>query len=187
MLEELEGITEGSLLDDEAGEKVVDAVDFADMTDASAEPFAEDASTAGEAEKGRDEELSLLKEELASLRKELRERIELDRANERMMGELAEFEEYFPQTSVSEIPPDIWEKVRRGASLSSSYALHLRKSELEKQKIGDFNKKNRRMSTGSLENGEAEKYLSRDEVKKMTPKQVKQNYDAIMESMRHWN
>jgi hypothetical protein len=63
----------------------------------------------------------------------------------------------------------------------------LRKIELEKKKISDFNENNRRMSTGSLLQGDGEKYYSPSEVKKMTPAQVKSHYDEIVESMRHWN
>ncbi|MGM9631591.1 MAG: hypothetical protein ACI3XL_00660 [Eubacteriales bacterium] len=133
------------------------------------------------------DELTLLRKEVELLRSSLRSREELDRANERMRNELSEFSEYFPQVELSEIPDEIWEKVKKGDSLSSAYALHLRKKELAEQRADDFNKKNRRMSTGSLQNGEGEKYFSPSEVRRMTQKQVRQNYDEIVESMRHWN
>lgn len=132
-------------------------------------------------------ELLSLRAELEALRAELRSRDELDRANSRMQAELLEFQDYFPEVEIKEIPDDIWQKVKGGASLSASFALHLRKSELEQRRINDFNNKNRKMSAGSLAQGEEEKYFSPAEVRRMTPAQVKSNYDDIINSMRHWN
>lgn len=125
--------------------------------------------------------------EIESLKAELARRDEVERASARMMDELKELEEYFPEVELSEIPEQVWEKVRLGTSLASSYALFKRKAELEKNKADDFNRKNRRMSAGSLLQGEGERYYSPSEVKKMSPAQVKKNYDDIIESMRHWN
>lgn len=133
------------------------------------------------------DELAHLKAELDSLRAELKSRDEREQANSRMLAELSEFEEYFPEVDIHQIPSEVWEKVRNGASLSASYALNLKKIEIERKKVSDFNEKNRRMSAGSLMQGEGEKYYSPSEVKKMTPAQVKTHYDDIVESMRHWN
>ena len=135
----------------------------------------------------QNDELSALKNEIDSLRAELREREERERAQSRYLAEISEFEQYFPEVDLHSIPDEIWEKVKNGASLSSSYALLLRRRDLEKKKIGDFNDKNRRMSAGSLINGDGEKYFSPSEVKKMTPAQVRFNYDDIVASMKHWN
>jgi hypothetical protein len=133
------------------------------------------------------DEISSLRAEIDALKSELSKRDELDRAHSRMNTELKEFSEYFPDTELTSIPDEIWERVKNGASLAATYALFLRKSEREQKKIGDFNEKNRRMSAGSLMKGEGERYYSPAEVKKMTPAQVKSNYDDIIASMKHWN
>jgi hypothetical protein len=133
------------------------------------------------------DEVALLKHELELLKEEIRLRDERETANSRILKEITEFEEYFPEVNLHQIPSEIWEQVRQGASLSASFALSLRKLEIEKQKTSDFNEKNRRMSAGSLIQGEGEKYYSPSEVKKMTHAQVKLHYDDILESMRHWN
>ena len=104
-----------------------------------------------------------------------------------MERELEEFSEYFPEVRAEKIPEEIWERVKGGESLAASYALFIRKGELERSRISDFNKKNRKMSSGSLVSDEGEKYYSPSEVRKMTPAEVRQNYDVIIESMRHWN
>ena len=138
-------------------------------------------------EQAAPDEMTLLKEELESLRAELRSRDELEKTRKRMERELQEFTEYFPEVHSEKIPEEIWEKVKGGDSLAASYALFIRKGELERSRISDFNKKNRKMSSGSLISDEGEKYYSPSEVKKMTPAEVKKNYDVIVESMRHWN
>ena len=133
------------------------------------------------------DELSLLKSELEALRMELKSRDEREAQNSRMIKELTEFQKYFPEVELHSIPDDVWEQVKNGVSLSASFALNLKKIEIERKKISDFNEKNRRMSAGSLMQGEGEKYYSPSEVKRMSPAQVKAHYDDIVESMRHWN
>ena len=135
----------------------------------------------------QNDEILALKNELEGLRAELLKRDERDRAQSRFLSEIAEFEQYFPEVDLHSIPDEIWEGVKKGSSLASSYALLLRRKDIEKKKIGDFNEKNRRMSAGSLINGDGEKYFSPSEVKKMTPAQVRSNYDDIVASMKHWN
>ncbi len=132
-------------------------------------------------------EISALRTELEGLRAELREREEREQLHSRMFEELEEFGKYFPEIDIHQIPDEVWEKVKKGVPLSASFALNLRKMELERKKVSDFNEKNRRMSTGSLMQDEGEKYYSPSEVKKMTPAQVKSHYDEIVASMRHWN
>lgn len=135
----------------------------------------------------QNDEILALKNELEGLRAELLKRDERDKAQSRFLSEIAEFEQYFPEVDLHSIPDEIWEGVKKGSSLASSYALLLRRKDIEKKKIGDFNEKNRRMSAGSLINGDGEKYFSPSEVKKMTPAQVRSNYDDIVASMKHWN
>lgn len=133
------------------------------------------------------DELALLKSELENLKQELRARDEREALQSRMIREIKEFQDYFPEVDIKGVSDEIWDQVKRGASLSAAFALDLRKAELERKKVSDFNEKNRRMSAGSLMNGDEEKYYSPSEVKKMTPAQVKLHYDDIVESMRHWN
>ena len=133
------------------------------------------------------DELALLKEELEALREEIRARDEREAASSRMLSELREFEQYFPEADIHQIPDEVWERVKKGASLSASFALNLRKMEIERKRVSDFNEKNRRMSSGSLISGDEDRFFSPSEVKRMTPAQVKSHYDEIIESMRHWN
>ena len=132
-------------------------------------------------------ELEFLRAECERMKAELCAREEQDRARAKIDAEFALFAEYFPEVRANEIPQEVWESVKGGSSLSGSYALYLRRAELERKKIEDFNEKNRKMSSGTLIAGQDERYFSPSEVKKMTPAQVRTNYDDIIRSMRHWN
>ena len=156
-----------------------------DIENTFVEEVEEDFGNASETEELDD--ISLLKNELEALRLELKSRDEREEMNSRMLKELKEFQEYFPEVDIRAISDEVWEQVKNGASLSASFALNLRKIEIERKKVNDFNEKNRRMSTGSLIQGDGENYYSPSEVKRMTPAQVKAHYDDIVESMRHWN
>lgn len=128
-----------------------------------------------------------LESEISRLRERLREREELDRAQSRAVRELDSFAELFPDTDLHEIPQSVWDEVRRGGSLCAGFALHLRLRELEQERVAQKNESNRRMSSGSILGGESENYYSPDEVKRMTPRQVREKYDDIIESMKHWS
>lgn len=179
MLEEPELKVEGqeSLLDDDNYSSSEESVSD-EVGDESEHAFDEESEV---------DELTALKTEIENLRAQLKAREDEERASARINSELAEFEEYFPEVELSSIPDDVWEKVKGGASLSASYSLFKRKEELKNKRICDINEKNRKMSAGSVAGGDGEKFFSPAEVKKMTPAQVKTNYDRIVESMRHWN
>lgn len=147
------------------------------------------ADPEGKSEEESDEasELFTLRAEVERLKAELLAKQQEERATSRINSELSEFEEYFPEVTLDEIPDEVWDKVRGGASLSATYSLFKRKRELERIRISELNEKNRKMSAGSLVGGDGETYYSPAEVKRMTPAQVKKNYDRILESMRHWN
>lgn len=133
------------------------------------------------------DELIALREKVKELSAQLREREEIDAANARMKEELEEFYEYFPSVDPKSVPDEVWERVKCGASLAATYSLFERKREREAQRTISHNERMRRMSAGALEAADSDGYYSPDEVRRMTPAQVRKNYDDIVESMRHWN
>ncbi len=134
-------------------------------------------------EKDVSAELEALKFENSALLKELEERKNLSM---RLENEIGEFSEMFPEVSLSEIPEKIWNEVKRGLPLSASYARHERRISLARKKAAEINNAAREMSSGSISGG-SDNYLSPEEVRKMTPGQVKENYTHIINSMKHWN
>ena len=164
-----------------------DCEDAEEMDEAMQEPSTPQVEEFEQEGANDESELALLRAECERMREELRTREAQDRAKARMDEELSSFAQYFPEVRASEIPTEVWDSVKNGNSLSGAYALYLRRADLERKRIADFNEKNRKMSSGTIIAGQDEKYFSPSEVKKMTPAQVKANYDDIIRSLRHWN
>ena len=125
--------------------------------------------------------------ELISLRAELARRRERDEMEERMLSQMREFSEYFPDVNPAEISEEVWRSVKGGVSLAASFALYLRREEQRRAAAEAVNAKNRTMSSGSAASAAVQGYYSPDEVRRMSPAQVRAKYDDIIESMRHWN
>lgn len=172
---------------DELNEAVLENGECVELENSTDSELENDISSEEVTEESKNDEISMLRAELDDLRAKLLEKEQIERAESRMQRELSEFEDYFPEVSLEEIPDEVWQKVKVGASLSAQYSLFRRRAELEKRRISDFNEKNRKMSAGAAGHGEGEKYYSPAEVKRMSPAQVKTHYDEIIESMRHWN
>lgn len=97
-----------------------------------------------------------------------------------------EFRSLYPDVQKEEIPDEVWEAARGGLPLEAAYALHERREAVRKQ---DAERVNRRNTDGAWGRAEAmsEDFLSPDEVRLMTPAEVRKNYARITASMKHWN
>ena len=131
------------------------------------------------------------KDELAALRSEvelLRAQLEGERAlYGRLSAECAEFSELYPTVSLSEIPDGIWESVKRGVPIAAAYALHERRAAIEQAKAEQINSANSRASSGSLDSHPNEEFFTPDEVRAMSPAEVRTNYTTIIRSMSKWH
>ena len=130
-----------------------------------------------------EERLELLRGELNTLRRELAAR---DAFFGRIGGECEEFRSLYPDTPLSAIPDSVWESVRGGIPIAAAYALAEKKRQLTEEKASQINLENAKRSTGSLERTETS-YFSPTEVRAMTPRQVRDNYQKIMLSMQKWH
>lgn len=159
----------------------------AEESEQSAEP--EVHAEPGSQESEQSSEIKRLSDEIAALRARL-ESTENGHTHEiqseRLASELSELSRFFPDVTPDEIPESVWQKVREGGSLAGSFALWRYSEEREKKRIGERNDANRRMSAGSVAGHASPSYYSPDEVKKMTRSQVREHYDDVIESMRHW-
>ena len=127
-------------------------------------------------------ELERLRGELNQLKRDMEAQ---KRAFDRFGAECAEFCELYPEKSPSEIPDDVWESMRRGIPLAAAFALHERRRTRIEEAAKLLNAKNRHRSTGGVEASRGG-YLSPDEVRAMTPSEVKANYQSILLSMQKW-
>lgn len=141
----------------------------------------------GEKEGAERAETSELLCELERLRGELDELREQSGRRERMEAELRDFSRFFPDTRAEDIPSEVWSRAESGDSLPGAFALYRYECELREKRARELNDKNRKMSTGSLVGGGGEEYYSPEDVKKMSRGQIREHYDDVIESMRHWN
>ena len=159
-----------------------------EMTDAADEPtdepIGEENEASDEAESDSVDELEALRAEVESLRAQLNE----ERAvYSRVNSECNEFARLYPEIPLSSLSEDIWESVKRGVPIAAAYALEERRAAVANMKANTVNENNRRLSSGSVDRLTAEEYFSPDEVRAMTPGEVRANYSKIISSMSKWH
>lgn len=119
------------------------------------------------------------------------QKAEREKAQER---DFQQFLESYPSVKPDEIPVSVWEEVESGKSLIDAYMKH--ENKLLKEKLGLTNKQesiqqrnqeNASASIGSVKsNGESAPFFTKDQVTKMSTKEVNDNWKAINESMKKW-
>lgn len=129
-------------------------------------------------------EAEALRAEIAGLRRELEEK-ELRKA--RILAELGEFSELFPQIGINAIPQKVWESVGEGLPLAAAYALYEKRTEAKNALAQTVNQRNAERSSGAVGRDSGREYFSPGEVRKMSSAEVRKNYNIIIESMKKWN
>lgn len=129
-------------------------------------------------------ELVMLREEVASLKQALSQKIA---EAEMIRGQLGEFSELFPNVAPENIPAEVWESITSGGSLAASYALYHRKEQLRRDRVRTLNNKNAELSTGKVGIDSAKEYFTPGEVRAMSRSEVHANYSKIINSMKKWN
>jgi hypothetical protein len=127
-------------------------------------------------------DVEALKARIGELEAELAQREELA---QRMTRECEEFEAYFPETSLRTLPESVWEKVHAGVPLAAAYALYERGIQNQKKKAEEREARAASCLAG-LPGAAGEHYFSPAQVRAMSRREVRENYDRIFESMRHW-
>lgn len=133
-----------------------------------------------------EESIDALKEEIVSLKTKLSELEALKEAQARLFDELSAFRDLFPEVELNVIPESVWDEVRKGSSLTASYALYEKRMEAERARIALINASNASKSPGVAGRNTANEYFSPDEVRKMSRTEVHANYSKIKESMKKW-
>lgn len=142
----------------------------------------EEPEETGEDSEERSGELDALREKVASLERELRER---DAQYARVSAEARAFEENFPGVTLHDVPEKVWDTVHSGIPLMYAYAFYESMENRRRAGAEACNERNAQKSPGLPEPSGARLY-SPAEVRAMSRSQVRENYDRIFESMRHW-
>lgn len=124
------------------------------------------------------DELAVMREELEALRGEIVKR-------DAEAAERALFEALYPGMKREDIPACVFEEAEaRGIPLAAALALHDRRMALEGERVGTVNQENRLRSTGGLSrNGGVSHSFTLEEIRAMTPAQVKRHYRQIIASL----
>lgn len=119
------------------------------------------------------------------------QRAEREKAQEK---DFQVFLESYPEVKPDEIPVSVWQEVESGKSLIDAYMKH--ENKLLKEKLGLTNKQesiqqrnqeNASASIGAVKsNGESAPFFTKEQISKMTTKEVNENWKAINESMKKW-
>lgn len=169
-------------VDDGVAEEAVESID-ADEAEAAVEAdTAEEVCSPDEADDIH-VVIDELRGEISSIREELSRR---DEVYMRASAELSEFMRLYPDVQISEISESVWEMARGGMPLAAAYAYEEVIRRKREREIAEADKRARDASAGSLSGG-GEEFYSPDEVRRMSPDEVRANYKKITESMKKWH
>ena len=127
-----------------------------------------------------------LNERIASLTKELEAYKQAKERQDRISEQLNEFSELFPNIAPSAVPAEVWESVKNGNTLAAAYAVYEKRTTEAARRIEQINAKNAGNSAGAAGKNSSEEFFSADEVRKMSPAQVRANFAKIRRSMETW-
>ena len=157
-------------------------LDVPDLVEPSEELLEEQPTEEPEQPSAQERELEQLRARVCELEEQVKER---DHLSLRVQRECAEFEQYFPDVSLRQVPDDVWQSVHAGVPLAAAYALYERQRE---QKAQAYHSRNESSAArlGELPGQARQELFSPAQVRAMSQSEVRENYDRIFESMRHW-
>lgn len=135
---------------------------------------------------GLPEEVVAELENAKALRKDSREAKRKQELADRQSKEIADFRAQFPTVAAADIPETVWAEVASGMDLLHAYAYYLMTKGKDGSHAVDVNKGNLERSAPALGEGSTEPSFTREEVERMSQKDVKKNYKNILRSMGKW-
>ena len=172
----MNGIIENEILTDEVTKADCASGDDSPIEEVASEEVAEQLPSV--------EELNLT---IASLKSELEAYRSAAAQQEAIAKQINEFSELFPDISVRSIPNEVWDDVKNGNSLAAAYSVYERRITEAAKRIELINQRNAERSAGVAGKNTAQEFFSADDVRKMSPGEVRANYAKIRRSMEKWN
>ena len=130
--------------------------------------------------------VSELNQKIESLTQELESYKKAKAHQEKIAEQLNEFSELFPSIAIKAIPDEVWESVKLGNTLAASYAIYEKRITEAARRIEEINKKNAALAAGIAGKNSSDEFFSADEVRKMSPSEVRANFAKIRKSMETW-
>lgn len=128
------------------------------------------------------QELLTARESKKAMRKQSRQQKSEDEAS----AEIKRFRELFPDVSADDIPEEVWEDVANGSTLSHAYALYTVSQDSLKRYADNVNSRNSVKGAAASSDGSTEPIFTKEQVEKMSGKDVKNNYKGILNAMKNW-
>ena len=128
-----------------------------------------------------------LNQTIASLKNELEAYKSAAAQQEAIAKQITDFSELFPDITVRSIPDEVWDDVKNGNSLAAAYSVYERRITEAARRIERINAKNAERSAGVAGKNMTQEFFSADDVRKMSPSEVRANYAKIRRSMEKWN
>ena len=133
------------------------------------------------------ETVAQLLDTISSLKGRISELERTRDSQEKMLGQLSDFVELFPSVNIDSIPESVWNSVKSGTSLAAAYALYEKRVAAENMRIEKINSLNSLKSAGAAGKNTAAEFFTPDDVRKMSPAEVRANFSKIKKSMTKWN
>lgn len=116
----------------------------------------------------------------------LRQRLDVaERTAREISAGWREFSELYPDADLNSLPDSFTADIERGIPPAAAYALEMRRREVRRAKIERADRRGREMSSGRV-NGTDDGLYSPDEVRAMSPSEVRNNMEKIRRSMKSW-
>ncbi len=119
-------------------------------------------------------------------KKEQRKQARIRRQESDANEEIKRFKELFPDVDAESIPDSVWEDVENGATLSHAFALYTVMQDVLNRRAQDVNMRNRERGASASSDGSTEPVFTKEQVEKMSGKDIKNNYKGILNAMKNW-
>ena len=98
--------------------------------------------------------------------------------------EITEFSKTFPDADLDSVPLSVWEDVKNGVKLTEAYGKYSERKRIANDKADRVNQNNADMSSGRISGTPKKAVYTAKEVSAMNEKEVADNYDDILASMK---
>ncbi len=119
-------------------------------------------------------------------RAEQRKNARIQQSEAAMNEDIKRFRELFPEISAEDIPESVWAEVENGVSLAHAYALYTLTEESLKRIAEGVNRRNGGVDAKAVSAGSTEPTFTKEQVERMSGKDVKSNYKNILKAMKSW-
>ncbi|MBQ8896021.1 MAG: hypothetical protein IKM32_04755 [Clostridia bacterium] len=110
----------------------------------------------------------------------------MKKSDEAMAEDIKRFRELFPDISAEAIPESVWEEVENGVGLAHAYALYALTEDSVNRIAEGVNRRNDGIGAKAESFGATEPSFTKEQVEKMSGKDVKSNYKSILKAMKSW-